>query len=113
MTLEKCLTLTFGLCHIQDFDRARAKKKFHTTHFAHQNSALNFITFRRFVMDSNINSSSYLAEDYYEPLIASIDGQLDGGEELEGLKNAVCIRPFSWLEYFSFFTIGMSMMWTW
>jgi hypothetical protein len=89
------------------------KKNFAPRDLANENPALNFITFRRFAMDSNINSSSYLAEDYDEPLIASIDGRLDEGEELEGLKNAVCIRPFSWLEYFSFFTIGMSMMWTW
>jgi hypothetical protein len=64
-------------------------------------------------MDRNINSSPCLDEEYYEPLVARIDVRFDEGEELERLKNAVYIRPFSWLQYFGLFTIGMSMMWTW
>jgi len=49
----------------------------------------------------------------YEPLIARADGGLGSGEDEEAVKDDVGVRTFSWLEYFSFFTIGMSMMWTW
>jgi hypothetical protein len=39
-------------------------------------------------------------------LVDNEDAKLaDGGPQFE--------PPFSWLEYFSFFTIGLSMMWTW
>ena len=50
------------------------KNNFAPSDLTNKNSTLNFISFRKFAMDRNINSSSCLDEDYYEPLLARIDG---------------------------------------
>ena len=49
----------------------------------------------------------------YEPLIAMTEGVFGSGEDEDAVEDDVGVRTFSWLEYFSFFTIGMSKMWTW
>jgi hypothetical protein len=58
-------------------------------------------------MDSMTNDSFERCDN--EPLISSL--YIDFDSEDEAVKSDT--SAFSWLEYFSFFTIGLSMMWSW
>ena len=48
----------------------------------------------------------------YERIGFSEDEFEDDVDNLE-VKSADDVPQFSWLQYLSFFTIGLSMMWTW
>jgi hypothetical protein len=45
----------------------------------------------------------------YERVRSSLEDDFDTEDELL-VKSS---PPFSWLDYFAFFAVGLSMMWTW
>jgi hypothetical protein len=61
--------------------------------------------------DRNVESPSHGIEKGYEPLLGSEDMEAKYEDRSEAVKGDT--RQFSLSEYCGFFTIGLSMMWTW
>lgn len=62
-------------------------------------------------MDRSVGSSSYGADKCYEPFLGSEDTEDEYEERLVAVEEDT--RQFALSEYIGFFTIGLSMMWTW
>lgn len=56
--------------------------------------------------------SEHEAMHPYKPISFS-ETEFEGDDDDLDVKPEDDVPPFSWLEYLSFFTIGLSMMWTW
>jgi hypothetical protein len=62
-------------------------------------------------MDRNVESLSHGTGEGYEPLLEFEDMEAKDEDRSEAVRGDS--RQFSCSEYFGFFTIGLSMMWTW